>query len=322
MIFHNFSVTRSLKDFFEGFGIEKTTVQIRRNPLLEAKTLLAIAEEDGKKQQPARITVRRKTTAVDEKATFDQVLDLCLPPIERANRIERDERAVNEMRVEKPAQIVRRRKTYDINIVETNDYELGDQLSQPSSAPKNAIMATSAEETENQLRVAPVPLEVSTVSTIAANEQEEPLNLVVKASSSNQHTPNIAKQPRPRSIFGKFAAPLSPSNVGAVALAKQVKQCVTPVTPVTAAEHIQCTSQSGENHRYIKPVPGLVPMSLLSQPSQQKGTENENPFANSPNIAQKPLEWVKFWQAQINKPTDVQDASKVLSDRTNTQKLQ
>lgn len=270
-------------------------------PQIEGETLLGVAAQDNKQPQPARITVRRKTVATDKKATLDDVLDLVLPPDERAMRIERDkedERIALELRGEKPAPINRRRVTHHTDDVVSNiddilSCELGGETGSASIEPK------------------------------LASQQDEPLDLTVKAGPSNEYfSPEAGPSKkysspkagplkhRPRCLFGKsdtYDASAPPREVDSVALENQIDQPVT---------------RDGWENQRRRSLPMLLPIQSNSQENKEVN-EKENldsSASNTPNLARKPFEWLKYWDSQINKSNKAPDASGALSDRTNTQK--
>lgn len=331
VIFSPLLVTRSLKEFCIGFGLKKTTVQIRRLPQLEGETLLGVAAQDNKQPQPARITARRTTVAVDKKATLDEVLNLVLPPVERAVRIERDEqdeRAAREVRGEKPAQINRRRMTHHTdetvsNIADIISCELGGELSTLSIASTDAEAIMLNENSTEAVSITPKPPKQSEVPTVAVKEQDEPLDLTMKASQ--YCSPKIAKQNRPRCVIGESnicAAPASPSNVVSEALKNQIAHCDQSAT--RAERTFSCASQSGEN-QLRRSLPVLIPISsswkYSLENNESAGKKKlDDLTSNVPNLAEKPSEWLKYWKTRINQSDKSSDAIGVLSDRTNTQK--
>lgn len=183
------SVTRQLADFFDGFRINKLCVSITKLPQTELLSLV---------KAPARIIHRRKTTAVDEPVTLEQILDP--PPIQPIEPI-------------RAARVVIRRKTTgdrdDIDLdtsfkeLLTHPAKLMNDASQPLETPVEKYVQSNNAEPPSCAQSNARECANILQSKSPTQKTKKPLpelipirnELTIASENSQESVPNLALEP-------------------------------------------------------------------------------------------------------------------------------
>lgn len=119
-------VTRKLKDFFDGFRINKMCITLEKDHKLNAQ---AIAQDCLEMVQgPARITTRRNTAAVDQKVEQHQLMVVIVEEEPNVSAVNEELNSLASTHdylaiVQRPARIIARRFTtaVDLHVQPTDD---------------------------------------------------------------------------------------------------------------------------------------------------------------------------------------------------------
>lgn len=319
-----------MKRWFDGFGVEKLTVEIKPHPQTEA--LLAL-------QVPRRIVARRNTTAVDERVGLHQIISPATQLIEEAPKPARLLQRRNTTAIEKATDLTNNKvKNVDtLTLVNVNTI----LPPKPVSKPMQSDAVKIKTEVPRSLHLS-VPLQSTSRNSIAGNSKNDTSkeNSRVEKTSQNDRIHlrwNMTANDGPidLSIKSRSNDDISPfvnveySVKNVLSLAKENSEAYQPLclrkmknyVPRTlffssneSNSHNQIYDKTLQNSNHFKkktsnpnheeiqksklPVPNLISMNVL----REKNTAHKHhPEPPPPNFATHPLQYAAYLKNILEK---------------------